>query len=175
MFGGLLSAHYLTNATIYLERAIELADRLMPVFDSPSGLPWSMVNLGQRKGVPDRDNNGLSSTAEVGTLQLEFKYLSYLTDDDTYWKAVEKVSLTLLRSLCEGLIVGHDFYAGYERFEKSTDSIWSGSDLYIVSVQNPDMSTARSILHGNSVRNKDNLSHLRSALALAETHTMSIS
>jgi endoplasmic reticulum Man9GlcNAc2 1,2-alpha-mannosidase len=93
VLGGLLSAHYLTNATIYLERAVELGDRLMPVFDSPSGVPWSMVNLGQRKGIPDRDNNGLSSTAEAGTLQLEFKYLSYLTDDDTYWRAAEKVVL----------------------------------------------------------------------------------
>ncbi|KAF8580119.1 glycoside hydrolase family 47 protein [Ramaria rubella] len=91
VLGGLLSAHYLTNASIYLERAVELADRMMPVFDSPTGVPWSMVNLGQRKGIPDKDNNGLSSTAEAGTLQLEFKYLSYLTDDDSYWKAVEKV------------------------------------------------------------------------------------
>lgn len=50
-----------------------------------------MINLHQRKGIPDSDNNGLSSTAEAATLQLEFKYLSYLTDDDTYWKAAEKV------------------------------------------------------------------------------------
>jgi len=32
----------------------------------PSGLPTSFVNLAQRKGVPDVDNNGLTSVAEAG-------------------------------------------------------------------------------------------------------------
>lgn len=50
-----------------------------------------MVNLGKREGVPDRDNNGLVSTAEAATLQLEFRYLSFLTDEDVYWKKAERV------------------------------------------------------------------------------------
>ncbi|KAF8527437.1 glycoside hydrolase family 47 protein [Hysterangium stoloniferum] len=91
VLGGLLSAHHLTNAPIYLDRAVELADRLMPAFDTSSGIPWSLINLGRREGVPDEDNQGLSSTAEAATLQLEFKYLSYLTDNDSYWRAAEKV------------------------------------------------------------------------------------
>lgn len=45
----------------------------------------------ERKGIPDYDNNGWVSTAEATTLQLEFKYLSELTEDDRYWKAAEKV------------------------------------------------------------------------------------
>ena len=134
VLGGLLSAHYLTNATIYLERAVELADRMIPVFDSPSGLPWSMVNLGQRKGVPDGDNNGLSSTAEAGTLQLEFKYLSYLTDDDTYWKVVEKVFRTLMQSL-EISSYPSLLSLGYERYEEGTDPVWSGPYFYLVSMR----------------------------------------
>ena len=32
-------------------RAKELGDRILPVFDTPSGLPLSMVNLGKRTGV----------------------------------------------------------------------------------------------------------------------------
>jgi len=88
----------LTEEPIYLERAVDLADRMMPVFDTPSGIPLSMINLGLREGVPDRDNNGLASTAEATTLQLEFKYLSYLTDNDVYWKAVEKVLFNISAS-----------------------------------------------------------------------------
>ncbi|KZT01183.1 glycoside hydrolase family 47 protein [Laetiporus sulphureus 93-53] len=91
VLGGLLSAYHLTGDTMYLERATDLADRITPVFSTPTGLPHSMVNLAHRKGVPDKDNRGLVSTAEVSTLQLEFKYLSYLTDESEYWKKVEKV------------------------------------------------------------------------------------
>lgn len=78
---------------MFISRAVDLADRLLVAFDSPSGIPLSMVNLFSRKGVPDADNRGLASTAEVSTLQLEFRYLSYLTNDGTYWKAAEKVKL----------------------------------------------------------------------------------
>ena len=37
--GGLLAAYDLTNHTIYLTKAIEFADRLMPAFNTSSGLP----------------------------------------------------------------------------------------------------------------------------------------
>ncbi|TBU62424.1 glycoside hydrolase [Dichomitus squalens] len=91
VLGGLLSAYHFTKDELYLEKAKELADRIMPAFETPSGLPTSNVNLGQRKGVPAQDNKGLVSTAEVSTLQLEFRYLSYLTDNDAYWDAAENV------------------------------------------------------------------------------------
>ena len=88
----MLSAyHFSGNDSLYLEKAVDLADRLLPAFDTPTGLPLSSVNLAQRVGIPDRDNNGWVSTAEVSTLQLEFRYLSALTDDDTYWRTAEKV------------------------------------------------------------------------------------
>ena len=92
VLGGLLSTYYLSLDPIFLEKAIDLADRLMPIFDTPSGIPVSFIDLGERIGRPDKDNNGWSSLSEVGTLQLELKYLSHLTDDYTYWRAAEKVS-----------------------------------------------------------------------------------
>lgn len=100
ILGGLLAAHYLTSehplhsedAEMFLEKAVELGDRLLPIFDSPSGIPYSLVNLAERIGLPDKDNGNMASLAEAGTLQLEFKYLSHLTGDYTYWDKVEKVS-----------------------------------------------------------------------------------
>lgn len=65
---------------------------MLPVFDTASGLPLSMINLQKRQGVQDKDNQGLVSTAEVSTIQLEFRYLAELTDEDTYWKKAEQVS-----------------------------------------------------------------------------------
>ncbi|KAI0658396.1 glycoside hydrolase [Cubamyces menziesii] len=91
VLGGLLSAYTLTEDPLFLEKARELGDRIMPAFETPTGLPLSHINLAQRKGYKTPDNNGLVSTAEVSTLQLEFRYLSYLTDNDAYWDAVEKV------------------------------------------------------------------------------------
>ncbi|KAG5718272.1 Mannosyl-oligosaccharide 1,2-alpha-mannosidase MNS3, partial [Termitomyces sp. T112] len=92
VLGGLLSAYHLSNEDpLYLERAVELADRILPAFETHLGLPLPMVNLGKRQGVFDKDLRGLVSTAEVATLQLEFRYLSHLTDDDVYWRRVENV------------------------------------------------------------------------------------
>lgn len=96
--GGLLAAYHLSGEDpIFLEKAQELGNRTLPVFETPTGLPLSSVNLQRREGVPDRDNNGLVSTAEAATLQLEFRYLSHLTGEDTYWEKVEEVRPCLLQ------------------------------------------------------------------------------
>lgn len=95
VLGGLLSAYHLSGGqggtsldkgpkpAVYLENARELADRLLVAFtSSPSGIPFSDVVLRERSAHPAPD--GMSSTAEVSTLQLEFNYLSYLTGDPKY-------------------------------------------------------------------------------------------
>ena len=78
---------------MFLEKAKDLADRIIPAFDTPAGLPLTLVNLAERIGVPDPDNKGLVSTAEVSTLQLEFKYLSELLEEDVYWEKAEQVCI----------------------------------------------------------------------------------
>ena len=55
-----------------------------------------MVNLHLRKGVDDPNTPGLVSTAEAATIQLEFRYLSFLTDNDRYWEAAELVRFSLM-------------------------------------------------------------------------------
>ncbi|OCF38271.1 mannosyl-oligosaccharide alpha-1,2-mannosidase [Kwoniella heveanensis CBS 569] len=107
ILGGLLSAHYLTSvhsspaiqndAPLFLDLAVDLGERLLGAFSSPSGIPWSGINLATRDGIPDRDNQGVASLAEAASLQLELKYLSHLTGDYVYWKKAEKVS-ELIRS-----------------------------------------------------------------------------
>lgn len=105
MLGGLLSAHYLSDKypemaplpvsdgteDLYLEKATDLADRLLGAYDSNSGVPFASVNLRTRKGIPSHDDMGASSTAEAATLQLEMKYLASLTGEKTYWDAAEKI------------------------------------------------------------------------------------
>lgn len=102
LLGGLLSAHYLSSthsspaiqadAPLYLNLAVDLGERLLGAFASPTGIPWSGINLATRQGIPDKDNQGVASLAEAASLQLELKYLSHLTGDYVFWKKAEKVT-----------------------------------------------------------------------------------
>lgn len=109
MLGGLLGAHHISEKTtgtpdpVYLEKAQEFGDRLLAAFSTTSGLPTSSINIGRQLGIPDPQNNGLVSTAEAATLQLELKYLSHLTGDEKYWRAAEKVMMIIKNSLKGGL------------------------------------------------------------------------
>ncbi|CDK28960.1 unnamed protein product [Kuraishia capsulata CBS 1993] len=91
MLGGLLSAFYLSQDEMYLDKAVNLGNKIIGAFDSPSGIPYASVNLQTGKGIESHVDRGASSTAEVATLQLEFKYLAKLTGENLYWEKVEKV------------------------------------------------------------------------------------
>ncbi|KAL9557581.1 hypothetical protein MBANPS3_001305 [Mucor bainieri] len=98
VLGGLLSAYHLSNNDpLYLRKAVDLGDRLLPAFNTESGIPFSGITLSN--GVPV--GYGPSSTAEATTIQLEFKYLSHLTGDMKYWHAAEKV-MDRMQELVEG-------------------------------------------------------------------------
>ncbi|TFK39752.1 glycoside hydrolase family 47 protein [Crucibulum laeve] len=89
VLGGLLSTYHLTMDDLYLERAIDLADRILPAFDTHSGLPLPSINLAKKIGVPDEHSPRTISTAEASTLQLEFRYLAELTGNEKYWRKAE--------------------------------------------------------------------------------------
>ncbi|KAK0487864.1 glycoside hydrolase [Armillaria novae-zelandiae] len=91
VLGGLLSAFTLTQDRLYVHRAIELADRLLPAFDTNSGLPLPSVNLARRVGIADSVAPEIISTAEAATLQLEFRYLAQLAKRPEFWRKAEKV------------------------------------------------------------------------------------
>lgn len=67
LVGGLLSSYQLTGDERLLELADDLGRRLMPVFNSPTGMPYVEVNLktGAVRGEA-------TNPAEVGTMLLEF-------------------------------------------------------------------------------------------------------
>ncbi|KAF2480783.1 putative 1,2-alpha-mannosidase [Neohortaea acidophila] len=105
MLGGLLSAHYLTTEfkglyapvhdglsdDMYIEKATDLADRLLGAYTSNSGVPYASVNLHTRQGIPSHTDGGASSTAEATSVQLEMKYLAKLTGEDLFWEKSEAV------------------------------------------------------------------------------------
>lgn len=93
MLGGLLSAHYLSKEddTTYLEKAVELGNKLINAFDTSTGIPVMELNLHTEKPGRMAFPALGASTAEIATLQLEFKYLSNLTGEAYFWDASEKV------------------------------------------------------------------------------------
>src|SRR5437763_3840959 len=85
LLGGLLSSYQLTGDKRLLSLAEDLGNRLLPAFNSPTGLPYVYVTL--RTGQV-RDPN--SNPAETGTLLLEFGTLSKLTKNPVFYDRAKR-------------------------------------------------------------------------------------
>ncbi|XP_021763900.1 mannosyl-oligosaccharide 1,2-alpha-mannosidase MNS3-like isoform X1 [Chenopodium quinoa] len=116
VLGGLLSAYHLSGGanvsspsvgpkpSAYLKTATILADRLLTAFtSSATPIPFSDVIL--RDNTAHAAPDGLSSTSEASTLQLEFNYLSDVLGDQKYSLEAMKV-LEHIKTLpkVEGLV-----------------------------------------------------------------------
>jgi mannosidase alpha-like ER degradation enhancer 2 len=100
LLGGLLSAYQLTGDRRLLTLANDLGNRLLPVFDSPTGLPYRYVNL--RSG---KVRGEVTNPAETGTLLVEFGTLSKLTRKSIYYEKAKRALVeTYLRRSPLGLI-----------------------------------------------------------------------
>ncbi|HVF46122.1 MAG TPA: glycoside hydrolase family 47 protein [Pyrinomonadaceae bacterium] len=85
ILGGLLTSYQMTGDKKLLALADDLGRRLLPVFDSPTGLPYKNVNLKTGK-----TNGAVSNPAETGTLLLEFGTLSKLTGKPIYYEKAKR-------------------------------------------------------------------------------------
>ena len=45
MLGGLLAAFDLSGEQVFLTKATDLGNRLLPAFKTPTGLPWAQITL----------------------------------------------------------------------------------------------------------------------------------
>lgn len=94
--GGLLGAYELSRLlghpdNLFLEKAQQLIDHLLPAFNTPKGLPRSLVDLktGETKNYGwTKDRNILS---EVGSNSLEFYAMSHHTSDGKYYLKAKHV------------------------------------------------------------------------------------
>ncbi|CAG2241125.1 MAN1A_C [Mytilus edulis] len=90
--GGLLALYALTGDKMYKEKVVKIADKLLPAFNTPSGIPNSMVNV--RTGGSRNwgwASGGCSILAEFGSFHLEFVYLSEITGNPIYKEKVDKI------------------------------------------------------------------------------------
>lgn len=89
--GGLLSAYDLSNDQVFLDKAKDIADRLLPAWDTPSGIPYNIINLAHGRPHNPGWTGGESILADSGTEQLEFIALSQRTGDPKYQQKAENV------------------------------------------------------------------------------------
>jgi len=85
ILGGLLTSYQMTGDKKLLALADDLGTRLLPVFDSPTGLPYKNVNLktGKTSGT-------VTNPAETGTLLIEFGTLAKLTGKQIYYDKAKR-------------------------------------------------------------------------------------
>jgi mannosidase alpha-like ER degradation enhancer 2 len=92
LLGGLLSSYQLTGDQRLLKLAEDLGDRLLPVFESPTGLPYRYVNLqtGKVRG-------NVTNPAEAGTLLIEFGTLAKLTNRPVFYDKAKRALVEIYR------------------------------------------------------------------------------
>lgn len=147
MLGGLLSAHYLSTTypdlapisdddvgspgeDLYIEKATDLANRLMGAFESGSGIPYASINLNTSKGLPSHADGGASSTAEATSIQLEFKYLAKLTGEAEFWRMVENVMKVVDDQKMQDGLLPIFLYADTGQFRGNYIRLGSRGDSY---------------------------------------------
>lgn len=101
--GGMLSGYdFLSGPLAYLadnpadvdallQQSVNLANNLSYAFETPTGVPWNILDLSTRSVVAEP--NGL---ATVGTLIMEWVRLTDLTGNTTYAELVERAESYLL-------------------------------------------------------------------------------
>ncbi|HEY2113627.1 MAG TPA: glycoside hydrolase family 47 protein [Candidatus Angelobacter sp.] len=125
LLGGLLSSYQLSGDERLLDLADNLGNRLLPVFNSPTGMPYMYVNLktGKTRGVE-------SNPAEIGTLLLEFGTLSKLSGKPIYYEKAKR-ALTELYSRRSAIgLVGSSINVETGKWIDTTSHISGGIDSY---------------------------------------------
>lgn len=86
VLGGLLSTYDLGGGKdqALLDKAKLLGDRLLPAFNTPTGIPYAQINLATGASAALSWTGGSSLLAELGTCQMEFFSLSQRLQDDKY-------------------------------------------------------------------------------------------
>ena len=101
LLGGLLSSYQMTGDKRLLKVAEDLGNRLLPVFNSPTGIPYRYVNLktGKVRGE-------VTNPAEAGTLLIEFGTLAKLTKRPIFYDKAKRALVEVYKRRSSVGLVG---------------------------------------------------------------------
>jgi mannosidase alpha-like ER degradation enhancer 2 len=125
LLGGLLSGYQMTGDERLLRLADDLGTRLLPVFDSPTGMPYMYVNLKTGKTKGSRSN-----PAEIGTLVLEFGTLSKFTDKPVLFDKAKKALSELYKRRSKLSLVGEEIDVETGEWATRGSHVGGGIDSY---------------------------------------------
>jgi len=125
LLGGLLSSYQLTGDKHLLSLAEDLGNRLLPVFNSPTGLPYVYVNL--RNG---QTRDPVTNPAETGTLLIEFGTLSKLTGKRVFYEKAKQALVETFRRRSPLGLVGEGINADTGAWTDTDSHIGGGIDSY---------------------------------------------
>jgi mannosidase alpha-like ER degradation enhancer 2 len=125
LLGSLISCYEMTGDKRLLELADELGRRMLPMFDSPTGMPYEYVNL--RTGAV-RGNK--SNPAEIGSLLLEFGMLARLTGKPVYYDKAKRAVVQLYKRRSAIGLVGSEIDVETGAWTNTTAGIMGGIDSY---------------------------------------------
>ncbi|HTU50419.1 MAG TPA: glycoside hydrolase family 47 protein [Acidobacteriaceae bacterium] len=125
LMGGLLSSYELTGDKRLLELADDLGTRMLPMFNSPTGMPYEYVNLrtGAVRGVD-------SNPAEVGSMLIEYGVLSRLTGKPIYYDKAKRAVVALYQRQSAIGLVGSGINVETGKWTDKTAGIMGGIDSY---------------------------------------------
>jgi len=94
ILGGLLSMYEYTKNPKILAKTIDFADRILPAFDSPTGIPYHSINLktGKTSGNKGEGKGNHVNVAQAATYLFEFGILSYYSQDPKYYQAAKRAT-----------------------------------------------------------------------------------
>lgn len=101
LLGGLIAAYQLDGDPRFMELAEDLARRLLPVFDSPTGMPYRYVNL-----LTGSTRDPLNNPAEIGTALIEFGMVSRITRNPVYYDKAKNAVVQLFNRRSKIGLVG---------------------------------------------------------------------
>jgi mannosidase alpha-like ER degradation enhancer 2 len=125
ILGGLLSTYQITSDKRLLTLAEDLGNRLLPVFQSPTGLPYMFINL--KTGVV---SGAETNPAEIGTLLIEFGTLSKLTGKSIYFDKAKQALVELYNRRSEIGLVGSTINVETGKWIDTKSHISGGIDSY---------------------------------------------
>jgi ER degradation enhancer, mannosidase alpha-like 2 len=125
LLGGLLSGYQMTGDQRLLRLAEDLGTRLLPVFDSPTGMPYMYVNLKTGKTKGSRSN-----PAEIGTLVLEFGTLAKLTGKRVFFDKAKNALVQLYKRRSKLGLVGEDIDVETGEWATRDSHVGGGIDSY---------------------------------------------
>jgi ER degradation enhancer, mannosidase alpha-like 2 len=125
MLGSLLSSYELTGDKRLLTLADDLGRRMLPMFNSPTGMPYEYVNL--RTGAV---RGAVSNPAEIGSLLIEYGMLARLTGKQEYYDKAKRAVVELYRRRSSIGLVGSAINVETGLWTDPTAGIMGGIDSY---------------------------------------------